>query len=294
LSYLNPYWTVDGVSRGFDIYQRDLNTASLATTGDYKSVSTGAGVRFGVPVTEYDGINFGLGYEKNRLGLDSASPQRYIDYVKTFGANSNTIRGSLGFGRDTRDSIYFPTRGYLLEAGAEMGLPGGDITYYRIQTHGQWLKPVWGSIVLGVNVEYGYANGYSGKPLPFFKNFYAGGVDSVRGYEQSSLGPRDTNNQALGGNQRFIANMELLFPMPGVKTDKSVRLSIFADAGNVFGQDFRGNQQKFYINDMKTSVGFAVSWFSPVGPLKFSLAKPMHIKAGDLPERFQFLLGRVF
>jgi outer membrane protein insertion porin family len=149
-------------------------------------------------------------------------------------------------------------------------------------------------VVLGVNAEYGYANGYGGKPLPFFKNFYAGGVDSVRGYQRSTLGPRDTNNQSLGGNIRFISNVELLFPMPGIKTDKSVRLSVFADAGNVFGRDFLGHQQKFYINDMKTSVGFAVSWFSPVGPLKFSLAKPLGVKPLDQVERFQFLLGRVF
>ena len=293
VSYLNPYWTADGISRGFDVYRRDLNTASL-TTGEYKSESDGVGVRFGVPVTEYDSINFGLGYERNSLTLDAASPQRYVDYVNTFGSKSTTIRGSLGFGRDTRDSIYFPTRGYLLEAGGEMGLPGGDITYYRFQSHAQWLRPIWGPIVLGANVEYGYANGYRGKPLPFFKNFYAGGVDSVRGYEQSSLGPRDVNNQVLGGNQRFVSSVELLFPMPGIKTDKSVRLSVFADAGNVFGRDFLGHQQKFYINDMKTSVGFAVSWYSPVGPLKFSLAKPLNPRPEDKVERFQFLLGRVF
>ena len=293
LSYLNPYWTVDGVARGFDVYQRDLNTASL-TTGSYNSVSTGVGARFGVPVTEYDGINFGLGAERTKLGLDAASPQRYIDYVNTFGGKSDTLRASLGFSRDTRDSIYFPRSGYLIEVGGEMGLPGGDVKFYRLQTKAQYLRPVWGPIVLNVNAEFGYANGYGGKPLPFFKNFYAGGVDSVRGYQQSTLGPLDLNNQALGGNQRFVANAELLFPMPGTKTDKSVRLSVFADAGNIFGVDFRGNRQKFYINDMKTSVGVAVSWFSPVGPLKFSLAKPLNVRPGDQIERFQFLLGRVF
>ena len=293
VSYLNPYWTVDGIARGFDVYQRDLNTATLST-GAYNSSSTGVGVRFGVPVTEYDGVNFGLGGERTKLGLDANSPQRYIDYVATFGGKSETLRASLGFSRDTRDSIFYPRNGYLIEAGGEMGLPGGDLKYYRLQTKAQYLRPIWGPIVVNLNAEYGYATGYGGKPLPFFKNFYAGGVDSVRGYEQSSLGPQDLNNQALGGNQRFVANFELLFPMPGVKGDKSVRLSVFADAGNVFGVDFRGHQQKFYINDMKTSAGFAVSWFSPVGPLKFSLAKPLNQKPGDRVERFQFLLGRVF
>ena len=288
VSYLNPYWTVDGIARGFDVYRRDLNTASL-TTGEYRSTSTGAGVRFGVPVTEYDGINFGLGFERTALGLDAVSPQRYIDYVNTFGSKSDTIRGSFGFSRDTRDSIYFPRNGYLLEAGAEAGLPGGDVKFYRLQTKAQYLRPIWGPIVLNLNAEFGYANGYSGKPLPFFKNFYAGGVDSVRGFEQSSLGPRDTNGDFIGGNRRIVGNIELLFPMPGVKGDKSVRLSTFVDFGNVFAAN-----EKIRLGDLRSSVGFAVSWFSPVGPLKFSLAKPIRQKADDKVERFQFLLGRVF
>ena len=288
VSYLNPYWTVDGIARGFDLYQRDLNTASLST-GAFNSVSTGAGVRFGIPVTEYDGVNFGLGFERTKLGLDAVSPQRYIDYVNTFGSRSDTLRGSLGFSRDTRDSIYFPRNGYLLEAGGEVGLPGGDIKFYRFQSKAQFLRPIWGPIVLNLNAEFGYANGYGGKPLPFFKNFYAGGVDSVRGFEQSSLGPRDTNGDFIGGNRRIVGNIELLFPMPGVKGDKSVRLSTFVDFGNVFAAN-----EKIRLGDLRSSVGFAVSWFSPVGPLKFSLAKPIRQKADDKVERFQFLLGRVF
>ena len=288
VSYLNPYWTADGISRGFDLYQRDLDTSSL-NTGEYKSVSSGVGVRFGVPVTEFDSINFGLGFERNNLTLDNFSPPRYLDYVNIFGSRSNTIRGSLGFGRDTRDSIYFPTRGYLLEAGAEVGLPGGDLKFYRMQTKAQWLQPIWGPIVLGANAEFGIANGYGGKSLPFFKNFYAGGVDSVRGFEQSSLGPRDANGAYVGGNRRIVGNLELLFPMPGVKSDKSVRLSTFIDVGNVFAAN-----EKLSFSDLRSSVGLAVSWFSPVGPLKFSLSKPLRQKPEDKVERFQFLLGRVF
>jgi len=288
VSYLNPYWTADGVARGFDVYQRDLNTATLST-GSFNSVSTGLGVRFGVPVTEYDGINFGVGIERSKLGLDSFSPIRYIDYVNTFGSRSDTLRGSLGFSRDTRDSIYFPRNGYLIEAGLEAGLPGGDVKFYRFQSKVQYLRPIWGPIVLNVNAEFGYANGYGNKPLPFFKNFYAGGVDSVRGFEQSSLGPKDINGDFIGGNRRIVGNFELLFPMPGVKGDKSVRLSTFIDVGNVFAAN-----EKIKLNELRSSVGFAVSWFSPVGPLKFSLAKPLKQKPEDRVERFQFLLGRVF
>jgi outer membrane protein insertion porin family len=288
VSYLNPYWTVDGISRGFDVYYRTLDTASLVT-GEYKSITTGAGVRFGVPVTEYDTVNFGIGYEQTRLVLDSFSPQRYLEYANTFGSRSSTIRGALGYARDTRDSIYFPTRGSLIELGGEGGLPGGDIKYYRINTRFQYLRPIWGPIVGAANFEFGFADGYGGKPLPFFKNFYAGGVDSVRGFQANSLGPRDANGDFLGGSKRLVGNLEVLFPLPGVKLDKSVRLSGFVDFGNVWGLG-----QKIDLKGLRGSVGIGVSWFSPVGPLKFSLAKPLSNNPNDKVERFQFLLGRAF
>jgi outer membrane protein insertion porin family len=290
ISYLNPYWTVDGISRGFDLYERELNSGSgTSNTADFQSRATGAGVRFGVPVTEYDSINFGLGFERTKIGLDEFSPPRYFDYVNQFGSKSDTVRASVGYGRDTRDSIYFPTRGYLIEVGVEGGLPGGDLKYYRAQANAQFLRPIWGPIVLGLKGEFGWADGYGGKPLPFFKNFYAGGVDSVRGFESGTIGPRDINGEYIGGNKRLVGSVELLFPLPGVKAEKSVRLSAFADFGYVWSED-----QRLLLGDLRSSVGVAVSWFSPVGPLKFSLARPMQTKPNDRIERFQFLLGRVF
>ena len=189
VSYLNPYWTTDGVARGFDLYERELNTASL-NTGDFRSRASGLGVRFGVPVTEYDSINVGVGFERTSIGLDSFSPQRYFDYVEKFGTKSDTIRGTTGYARDTRDSVYFPKRGYLLEFGMEAGLPGGDLKYYRAQAKAQYLRPIWGPLTLSLNAELGLANGYGGKPLPFFKNFYAGGVDSIRGFQTGTRAER--------------------------------------------------------------------------------------------------------
>jgi outer membrane protein insertion porin family len=288
VSYLNPYWTVDGISRGFDFYERELNTADL-NTGDFRSRAAGAGLRFGVPVTEFDTVNFGLGWERTRISLDEFSPSRYFDYVGSFGTASDTVRGSIGYSRDTRDSIYFPNRGFLLEIGLEAGLPGGDLKYYRGQARAQYLRPIWGPIVASVNAELGWAEGYGGKPLPFFKNFYAGGVDSVRGYQSGTIGPRDINGEYIGGNKRLVGNVELLFPLPGVKAEKSVRLSVFTDFGYVWSED-----QRLLLGDLRRSAGIAVSWFSPVGPLKFSLAKPFGSKPTDRLERFQFLLGKVF
>lgn len=288
LSYTNPYYTDDGVSRGFDIYRRKTNASYLAVS-KYDSDSVGGGVRFGVPLNEIDTVNFGLAAENTKLTLYSDSPQRYIDYVKQFGSSNTTLRGDAGWARDTRDSITYPTKGMLRRAFGEVGLPGGDVTYYKISYQHQWFKPLTRDLTLMLNGEAGYGNGYGGKPLAFFKSFFAGGNTSVRGYKAFSLGPKDVDGNALGGNRRLVGNVEVLFPFPGMKNDKSLRLSAFVDGGTVFGKE-----DKLSLGDMRYSTGLAVSWASPMGPMKFSIAKPLNAKPDDHPERFQFLLGTMF
>ena len=288
-SYLNPYWTTDGISRGFDIFQRDVDTTSLLVAA-YHTYSSGAGVRFGIPVTEFDSINFGFTGERTRLTIDATAPPRYTDFVAQFGERTNTFRTNISFARDTRDSLTWPTRGWLNEMGFEIGIPPGDLTYYRANYQSQWFftPDRWSWLTLMVNGELGYANGFRGKPLPFFKNFYAGGVGSVRGFETASLGPRDANGDILGGDRRFVANFEALFPMPGYK-EKNVRLGGFVDLGNVWGPG-----DKIRAGDIRVSTGLAVSWDSPVGPLRFSLGIPIKKQADDKVEKFQFQLGKIF
>jgi outer membrane protein insertion porin family len=294
LSYTNPYYTDEGISRGFDIYQRKTHAYSLAVSR-YDSDSVGAGVRFGVPLNEKDTVNFGLSVERTQLTLytdpsaGAVSPQRYVDYVNEFGASNTTLRGDTGWARDTRDSIIYPTKGSLQRAFAEVGLPGGDIKYYKLSYQHQWLRPLFQDFSLMLNGEAGYANGYGGKPLPFFKGFFAGGNTSVRGFKSFSLGPKDSDGNALGGNRRLVGNAEVLFPFPGMKKDKSLRMSVFVDGGTVFGQD-----DKMSLADMRYSTGLAISWQSPMGPMKFSIAAPLNSKATDRVERFQFILGSTF
>ncbi len=288
-TYLNPYWTADGISRGFDFFRRDVDTQTLSVA-DFRTYSTGLGVRFGVPITEYDGINVGFTAERTKLAISEFSPQRYQDFVNLFGLKSDTLRTNVSFSRDTRDSLVWPTRGWLNEIAFEVGLPPGDLTYYRATYQSQFLytfdRLPWLTVL--VNGEVGYADGYRGKPLAFFKNFYAGGVGSVRGFETASLGPIDTNGDILGGNRRFVGNFELLFPMPGNK-EKNVRLATFMDVGNVWGPE-----ETIDYKSLRVSTGIAVSWDSPVGPLRFSVGAPIFRKTGDKVERFQFQLGRVF
>ncbi len=301
LSYTNPYYTDDGISRGFDVYKRKTDATTLSIS-PYHSNTIGAGVRFGVPLNEMDSVNFGLSIENTQLtvyrtgdGSGLVSPQSYINFVDTFGATNTTLLGSAGWARDTRDSITYPTKGSLQRAFGEMGLPGGSIEYYKLSYQYQWFRPLTEDYTLMLNGEVGTGNGYGGKPLPFFKGFFAGGNTSVRGYKAFSLGPKDVDGNALGGNRRLVGNAEVLFPFPGMKKDKSLRLSAFLDAGSVFGPgDVNSMYSKMGFGDLRYSTGLAVSWASPMGPLKFSIAKPLNAKSGDMPEHFQFIMGSTF
>jgi outer membrane protein insertion porin family len=290
LSYTNPYYTVDGVSRGFDLYHRNYDSSSLSSIATYGARSSGGGIRFGVPVTEDDSINFGLAYDRTQLRVDSTSLQRYRDYVAEFGSTNSTVLGSAGWARDTLDSRVYPTSGYMQRIGGEVALPGGSLRYYKLSYQNQRFFPLSRKITLALNGEFGYANGYGKYELPFFKNFYAGGIGTVRGYEPSSLGPVDAaTDQRLGGNRRLILNGELLFPMPGVGQDRSVRLGAFIDGGQVWGVD-----EKLDLSTLRYSYGLSLAWNSPVGPLKFSFGQPLNKKTGDKLQRLQFQMGTVF
>ncbi len=291
LSYTNPYFTDDGVSRGFDVYKRTVDTSAstLTAISKYKTSTLGGGIRFGVPLNEKDTVNLGLALERIETTLFSDSTQRYIDFVNQFGDVANTARADLGWARDTRDSLLYPTSGALQRVYGEIGLPGLDLEYYKLSYQHQWLGTFAKNFTLLLNGDVGVADGLGGKPLPFFKNFYAGGISSVRGYKTSSLGPKDANNYSLGGSRRIVGTAELMFPFPGLASDKSVRLGVFVDGGMVFGRD-----EKIELGQMRYATGLSVSWFSPVGPLKFSLAKPLNSKEGDQTEAFQFQMGTTF
>ncbi len=287
LSYTNPYFTDDGVSRGFDVYKRDTDSSSTAVS-QYSSKTYGGGVRFGVPIAEDEAISYGLAFESTELGLLESPSARLIQYVNTFGASNRNLLGTIGWGRDSRDSAIYTTDGTVQRAFAEIALPVFDMRYYKLNYQHQWFHPLSSDITLLLNGEAGVAGGYGGKPMPFFKNFYAGGTGSVRGYDSNSLGPRDLNDQALGGTKRLVGNAELLLPVPGIK-EKSVRLSGFFDAGAIYGSgDLPGSA------GLRYSTGVAFTWISPAGPIKFSYAVPLNKQAVDKVQRFQFTLGSMF
>ncbi|MDA8225152.1 MAG: outer membrane protein assembly factor BamA [Betaproteobacteria bacterium] len=294
LSYTNPYSTVDGLSTGYDIYKNVTDTTAMYTLSPYKNTTIGIGGRVAVPLNEKDTMSLGLAFEKFHLDVFSNSPIQYQQFVNQYGNYNDTVRLNLGWARDTRDSLIYPTQGMLERVFGEIGVPPGSLDYYKISYQQQWFDPLSKTFTLMLNGQVGMGGGYNGQGLPFFKNFYAGGVDSVRGYDISTIGPKyydPTYGEyiAMGGNKSLLASAELMFPMPGMADNHTVRLSTFLDGGDIFGPG-----DTFSTEPMRYSVGFAVNWISPVGPLKFSLAKALNPQPYDVTAPFQFTLGQVF
>lgn len=302
LSFTDPYYTKDGISRGFDVYKRNVDSAALSSTSFYQTSSLGFGVRYGFPIGEDDSISAGLSFDRTKTVTDPTSPQQYRTFVQVFGdgtaATVNTFLGTLGWAKDERDSLIWPTSGTYRRIVGQMAMPftKNAMRYYTLNVQYQRFFPLGKNFSVMVNGDAGYAHGYGGQALPFFKNFYAGGIGSVRGYDTSSLGPRDPNTDlAMGGDRRLLGSVEFLMPMWGFGQDKSVRLSAFADAGQVWGVDpTTGAEQKLKLSDMRYSAGVALAWNSPMGPIKFSIANPIKKKEGDRLQRFQFQMGNVF
>jgi outer membrane protein insertion porin family len=281
-----PYWTVDGVSRTIELYQRRTDPTGLAIS-QYSSDTLGGALGFGIPLTETDTVNVAFRIDHTDLTLFADSPPVYFDFINQFGNPNWSLVASAGWARDSRDDILYPTRGTLQSVLVEVGVPPGDLKYYKLQYVHQWFWPVYGSFVWMLRGDVGYGDGYGGKPLPFFRAFYAGGTGSVRGFESSSLGPRDEFGNVLGGKRKIVGNSEVFYPI--LKGDKSVRASVFVDAGQIYANGDQGDNEAF-----RYSAGLGVSWNSPIGPLKFSYAVPLNEKPGDRIQKFQFQVGSVF
>jgi len=295
LSTVNPYYTPDGVSRAFDAYYRTTRPYDNQE-GDYRLVTKGASVRFGVPFTEVDTVFFGAGLEQTTIEPGDLLPRAYEDYAQEFGRTSNTIPLTLGWTRDSRDSSLVPTRGRLLRVNGEMSL-WGDARYAKTNLQVQQYIPLTRQYTLAFNAELGYGKGLGGRPYPVFKNFFGGGLGSVRGFEGGTLGPTspviNSPNGAtinIGGNRSLALNAEFITPFPGAGNDRTLRMFGFVDVGNVYGEnDLRAN-----ANDLRASVGIGVSWLSPIGPLRIAFANPVRKFEGDRIQRFQFQIGTSF
>ncbi len=288
LNYTNPYYNVDGLSRGFEVHKRKTNVGAL-NLGNYSTDSVGGGVNFGYPLSEQDAISFGMSADRTSLGLGPTSPPRLINFAKQFGAKYSSVTGAIGWGRDTRDSALWTTKGIVQRANLEV-TPVGELNYYKYSYETSWYRSLTRDLTMMLRGEFTTADGFNKKPLPFFKNNYAGGIGSVRGYRTASLGQRDpVDDSAIGGDRRLTGAAELLFPVPGSGLDKSLRLALFTDTGQVYGAG-----QKMNLSDLRYSAGLALSWLSPMGPIRISIANPLNQKEGDKIQRGQFTFGAAF
>ncbi|WP_321843543.1 outer membrane protein assembly factor BamA [Paraburkholderia bannensis] len=288
----DPYFTIDGIKRITDVYYRTSEPLYYSSTNDtsFRIVSYGADMKFGIPFSESDMVYFGLGLEQDRLDIDDNTPQTYKDYVSEFGRVSNVAPLTVGWSRDNRDSALVPSRGYYAQANAEYGTPVG-LQYYKADVQMQYYYSFTRGFVLGMNFQGGYGNGLGGKAYPIFKNYYAGGIGSVRGYESGSLGPRDSStNDPIGGSKMVVGNVELTFPLPGTGYDRTLRVFTFVDGGNVWGTE--GNSTG--ANGLRYSYGVGLEWISPIGPLKLDMGFPIVKHAGDQYQKFQFQIGTSF
>jgi len=299
---LEPYYTPEGISRNYSVYRKDANTSSLNIVS-YNTSSYGMGLHFGVPLNEKNSISYGVTLDNTEVSnLQSGiSPKRYIDYCGSVTGNTsatsctmNSLNASLSWANDTRDDILLPKKGELSRLSAEVALPGLDIQTYKLKAQETWYKDINKNLTLMLNGEFGYVNSYGGKVLPFFKNFYVGGVGTVRGYAQGAMGPNeyDSINNAymfLGGNKMLVGNAELFMPVPFMKNNDQFRLSAFMDAGNVYASN-----QSVNLGDLRLSAGVGAMWISPFGPIKVMYAKPFNSQTNDKTESIQFQMGQQF
>ena len=294
VTQVDPYFTVDGIKRITDVYYRTTQPLYYSTNSSFRIITAGGDLKFGIPFSEVDTVFFGAGFEQNKLDTDSNTPQSYVNYVNEFGRVSNNIPLTVGWSRDARDSALVPSRGYFTQANAEYGTPVGATQYYKADVQAQYYYSFARGFVLGLNFQGGYGNGLGGKPFPIFKNYFAGGIGSVRGYEPSSLGPRDTStNDPIGGSKMVVGNIELTFPLPGTGYDRTLRVFTFFDGGNVWGDNAPGISTTG-SNGLRYGYGLGLAWISPIGPLKISLGFPLQKHNGDQYQKFQFQIGTAF
>lgn len=287
LSTTDPYFTKEGVSRTIDAYYRASRPYN-DLGGNYQLVTAGSSIRFGVPFTEIDRVFFGAGVEQTQIKPGTNIPAAYLAYATRFGYTSTALPLTIGWARDDRDSALAPSRGQYQRFNTEVSM-AGDAHYVRSNYQYQYYIPVSKLWTTAFNSELGLGKGLGGRPFPVFKNFYSGGLGSVRGFEQSTLGPRDVTGSLIGGAKKITLNAEVIGPFPGTGNDKTLRAYGFFDMGSVFGET-----EKVQYKDLRSSVGLGLSWISPVGPLRLAIAHPLRKQPGDRIQKLQFQIGTAF
>jgi outer membrane protein insertion porin family len=289
-SLIDPYFTEDGVSRATRLYYSTSKPFNnLGET--YEFASQGFSSTFGVPIAEFDTVFLGVGYERTKITSVTGVPNYIAEYALRFGRSSVAVPLTLGWSKDSRDNLLSPSKGQYYRVNLEFS-PLGDARFGRLNLQGQRFFDLGAKFTLMLNSEVGYGLGLGGRTYPVFKNFYGGGLGSVRAFEGGTLGPVDVTGSRSGGNLKINLNSELYIPVPGAGKDRTFRLFAYADAGNVWNT--KSTYEPVDASSLRVSAGLGLSWMSPVGPLRLSWGKPLRSQPTDRIERFQFQIGTAF
>ena len=289
ISYNNPYHTVDGIGRGFNVFYNKTN-ADEADISDYESNAYGADINYTIPLGEDNSLRFSVGIEHREIKTSSTTtPDHIKQFVLDHGTNYNQLLGTLSYIHDTRNRSLFPSEGQRQSLAVEIGFPGSDLQFYKLKYRAKFYRPLTDEITFAVKGGVSYGKGIGDtKELPFYENFYAGGIGTVRGYDHNSLGPKDSNGDPKGGNLSTTISAAVQFPMPFLSDVKGLRASVFVDGGNVFDDTFEADEMRY-------SAGLSATWMTPLGaPLTISYSKPLNAKDTDETSLVQFSLGATF
>ncbi|GIX31184.1 MAG: outer membrane protein assembly factor BamA [Porticoccaceae bacterium] len=325
-SYTDPYFTVDGVSAGFNLFLRETDYGEF-NLANYTTDSYGGGLNFGYPISEVASLGFGVNYENLAINLGRFASREIEEFVAANDDQYHLFTLNGNWGRSTLNRGIFPTRGTFQRLALEVSVPGSKLEYWRLSYSGQYYRPLTSSLTLKLRTDLGYGEGFGDTVrLPFFKNFYSGGLGSVRGFKRNTLGPRDTpalycsvdvappdpesglcsdgsepipvdNPDPFGGNVLVEAGAEIIFPLPFLKDQRSVQSAFFFDAGNVFDTECGATQVNCFepdLGELRYATGVSATWLSGFGPITLSLGKALNDDRFDDTEFFQFSLGQTF
>lgn len=296
IGFFNPHFSDSGVGFGASFFFSEVDAKELDIS-DYTLNNLGVRSNISYATSENTRLNFGVTAKTQSVECQTSFTYCFEEHIEKYGKHDTSLTLNAGWRYDTRDRFNFPTQGQLTNISLDTVVPGtSDITFYKLHLEENWFYPVSDHFTFKLSGRASYGDGYGDYKggLPFYERFYAGGIGSVRGYEPNSLGDyfdrdRDGSDRPKGGDMRTLASAELIFPMPLIEDSSNLRVTWFFDAGNAF-KDY----EAFKAEELRTSTGLGISWLTPVGPLAFSFARPIHYKDGDKLQSFQFSLGVPF
>lgn len=312
--FLDPYFTVDGMSLGYNAFYRTTDYDELdVDVTSYAVDSFGGGFNFGYPVSDTSRISFGMSAQQDTIKSGIYTVQEILNFLDTEGDSFTNLFFDASWSQSTLNRGVFPDRGHSQSLSWHVTVPGSDLQFYTMDYRGQRFFPMTEDLTLRLHTDLGFGRGFGGTDrMPFYEHYYAGGIGSVRGFEGSTLGPKSTPNVndpdqdslPFGGNIKITGGAEVIFPAPFVKDQRSLRTALFFDVGNIY--DTQCTQTKTVegdknpgcgdvdLGELRYSVGVGLSWLTALGPLGFSLAMPLNADSADDAQVFQFTLGQTF